>query len=58
MAQVSYLLLVRIFGAGGIGFIDQFGQGSATRGGDVVDEMQFRQGVNTQSLTQLITQKA
>ena len=52
------LLLVCIFGSGGIGLINQFRQGGATRGGDVVHEVQFRQRMNTQSLTQLITQKA
>jgi hypothetical protein len=30
VAQMGYLLLVRIFGAGGIGFIDQFRQSGTT----------------------------
>ena len=58
LVQLDYLLLVCIFGAGGIGLINQFRQGGATRGGDVVHEMQFRKGMNRQSLTQLITQKS
>ena len=51
------LVLVRVFRAGGIRFVDQFRQGGAADGGGIVHKMNFWQGVDMKALAQLIAQE-